>query len=97
MKLVRAEYLVDEAMKTAMYAAGQIQNMIIGHPVKVIREWRDQPYGKSKPDLNGQTRRVIGVMVNAVNGEIQVLMEGCRTYAFLRCPDWPDSVAVKMA
>ncbi len=96
MKLYRAEYLVDEAMKTAVYASGQVRTMLLGHSVKVFKEWRDQPFGKSKPDLNGEIRQIVEVLIDPIDGEIQVLMRDCRTYAYLRCPSCPDRVAVRL-
>ncbi len=69
----------------------------MGREIVFIKDYHDQPHGgTSRPNLKGKVRRIAGVIVDADLGRIDVLPEGCRTYAVLESLDYPKEPEVTL-
>ena len=62
---------------------------LIGKRVKFHKDWRDQPFGRSKPNFLGKTVVIEQVDIDIQSRRISVQPAGCRCFAILMDLSYP--------
>lgn len=55
----------------------RMNSMVAGKEALIVADFHDQPYGKSKPNLKGEVRKITRLFFG-FSFEIYVFLEGCR-------------------
>lgn len=68
-------YALAEANQRVKNIQSQVDGFVIGRTIKILCEWRDQPHGKSRPNLQGKTYEVTGAIVEGYR-DVQLWLRG---------------------
>ena len=68
-------------IETIQSANDRIRRALIGRTARIVSNYRDQPFGSSKPVQTGQVAKIANVWINpGMDDPVEIQLEGRRMY-----------------